>query len=346
MSFSSLTNQVQSSTQRSSRGGVAIDTFLIHHQASTDDDATIREMVTGSRQVSANYTIDSNGRITGVVDEEDRAWTSGSEYDGGKGAAWDCRSITVEIANSAGAPDWPISQEAINAAAELLIDLQKRYGIKNILGHRDLWLQFQASYPTYCPGPEKVAEITARATQLANGSAVFTPYAGGSAPVSYPTVWNGYDVATIQRLLTTAGFPTTADGLYGPDTAAKVTAFQAAHGLAQDGNVGPITWAALNGAAPGVAVAAAPTGAQLTVDGAEGPLTDKALQAALGVTQDGIIGPITIEALQRKLGVTADGILGPITTKALQSHLGVTADGIWGAQTTTALQVRLNAGTF
>lgn len=157
MTYSSLTNQVRlSPNQWSSRNGRAIDTFLIHHQAGTNDDATINAMVSGSKEVSANYTISNEGRLTLVVDEDNRAWTSSS-------AEWDGRSVTVEIENESGDPDWRISEAALNKAAELLNDLRKRYRITNVLGHRDLYARFGVSYPTYCPGPNTVAEITRRA---------------------------------------------------------------------------------------------------------------------------------------------------------------------------------------
>lgn len=172
MTHSPLTNQIRLSKQFSSRNGVRVDTFLIHHQAGTNDDAVIAAMVSGSKQVSANYTISNEGRLTCVVDEDFRAWTSGSTTDGGKGAAWDRRSITVEIENESGAPEWRISAAAIDTAARLLIDLRKRYPIANVLGHRDLWTRFGASYPTFCPGPETLARILAREAEIIGGGGV------------------------------------------------------------------------------------------------------------------------------------------------------------------------------
>lgn len=165
---SKLTDQTKLSHQSSDRRGTTIDTFLIHHQASTNDNATIAEMVNATKQVSANYTISNEGRITAVVPEELRAWTSGSTSDGGKGAAWDRRSITVEIENQTGDPDWKISDKALDAAAALLHDLKKRYKIAHVLGHRDLWTKYRASYSTYCPGPHTVTDIVRREAAISD----------------------------------------------------------------------------------------------------------------------------------------------------------------------------------
>jgi peptidoglycan hydrolase-like protein with peptidoglycan-binding domain len=50
----------------------------------------------------------------------------------------------------------------------------------------------------------------------------------------------------IQKRLAALGFaPGIADGVYGPQTAAAVELFQASKGLVADGEVGPVTLAAL-----------------------------------------------------------------------------------------------------
>ena len=160
MTHSGLSSRVYNSHQKSGRNGRSIDTFLIHHQASTNSESVLQMMLTGSRTVSANYIITNEGQIWSVVPEEYRAWTSGSSSDGGRGAAWDSRSITVEIENQSGAPSWNISGAAIQAASNLLADLRRRYGVSIVLGHQDLWTRYNASYPTYCPGPTTVSRIT------------------------------------------------------------------------------------------------------------------------------------------------------------------------------------------
>ena len=84
----------------------------------------------------------------------------------------------------------------------------------------------------------------------------------------------------------------------------------------------------------------------IAVDGDFGPHTKRALQGALGVIVDGDFGPSSTRALQSFLGVAVDGSWGPVTTRALQEFLGVSVDGDFGPQTVRALQQSLNAGTF
>ena len=56
---------------------------------------------------------------------------------------------------------------------------------------------------------------------------------------------SGMEVRDLQEMLTGAGYPLEADGVFGEKTEAAVRAFQADHGLTTDGICGKNTWAAL-----------------------------------------------------------------------------------------------------
>jgi peptidoglycan hydrolase-like protein with peptidoglycan-binding domain len=58
------------------------------------------------------------------------------------------------------------------------------------------------------------------------------------------------EVKALQALLLARGFPVEVDGFFGNGTQAAVEDFQRAHGLEDDGIVGPRTWAALAGDPP------------------------------------------------------------------------------------------------
>ena len=182
MTFSSLVApaNIHLSPQFSSRNGTPIDHFILHHSAAFDVSQVIAEMVSGSRQVSANYVVGNDGTAYGIIPEEDRAWTSGSPYDGGKGAAWDTRSITFEILDQTGAPDWLISPAAQATVSAIIADCSKRYGIVpqregantdwTVYGHRELWDIYGASYATACPGGLPLDAVTISAASLTKTS--------------------------------------------------------------------------------------------------------------------------------------------------------------------------------
>lgn len=65
-----------------------------------------------SRQMSANYAIESSGRIGLFCHEADRSWCSSSPWN-------DHRAITIEVANDSGAPDWHVSDKAYAALERL-----------------------------------------------------------------------------------------------------------------------------------------------------------------------------------------------------------------------------------
>lgn len=121
---------------------------------------------------------------------------------------------------------------------------------------------------------------------------------------------NTYRVKTIQYLLTAKGYPTTADGSFGPATEANVKKFQSANGLVADGSVGAATWPKLasyvlregstGNAVKGMQVQLQRNGYSITVDGSFGPATVSAVrsfQSKSGLSVDGVVGADTWRAL-------------------------------------------------
>jgi peptidoglycan hydrolase-like protein with peptidoglycan-binding domain len=131
---------------------------------------------------------------------------------------------------------------------------------------------------------------------------------GCPGTVTWPTTdrgTTGPDAYTVQHLVTHHGFPTTADGIYGPDTEGQVRLFQEDRQLQPSGTVGPQTWPELaqtvrrgdvHDAVRGLQRQLRKHGHDLAVDGNFGPLTEdavRAFQEAHGLTVDGIVGPTT-----------------------------------------------------
>ena len=127
------------------REGRTINKLIVHHNAgvnlSTQDCANIWQ----TREASAHYQVESNGRIGQLVHDWDTSWNAGD---------WEANltSIGIEHANSGGAAQgWPISEATRENGAHLVAALCKRYGLgrpewgKNVFPHQ----HFQS---TACPG--------------------------------------------------------------------------------------------------------------------------------------------------------------------------------------------------
>ncbi|MBB2956772.1 N-acetylmuramoyl-L-alanine amidase [Pseudoclavibacter helvolus] len=151
MSRSMLYTSTHPTHQKSSRFGSRIIEIQLHHTANGSASQTINMMTSGSRQVSANAVVGPRGQLYEVVEEESRAWTSGS-------ASRDSQAFTMECVNSAlgDASGWPQSPENVEGIASLAADVAFRNGFtisrSNLYGHREMLGRWGVSYSTACPG--------------------------------------------------------------------------------------------------------------------------------------------------------------------------------------------------
>lgn len=123
--------------------------ITIHHAAGNITLQGFGSTFCGTREVSANYGIDSRGNVGMYVEECNRAWTSSSGEN-------DHQAITIEVANDGGAPDWHVSDAALEAAIKLCVDICKRNGIAklNFTGNKSGNLTMHKYFAaTGCPGP-------------------------------------------------------------------------------------------------------------------------------------------------------------------------------------------------
>ena len=147
----------------------AIDTVTIHHTAAAGVSAAAigQSFLPEARKASANYGIGVDGQIVLIVPEDKRAITSSS-------SANDNRAVTIEVANSAGGPDWPVSSASYTSLILLLTDVCRRNHIPELRWKNDPKLIGQIDkqnmtlhkwfVATACPGPwltDRMGEIAA-----------------------------------------------------------------------------------------------------------------------------------------------------------------------------------------
>lgn len=104
---------------------------------------------TTTRQASSNYGVGSDGKIGLYVPENRRAWTSSSRDN-------DSVAVTIEVANNGGAPNWPVSDKALESTIALCVDICRRNGIAklNFTGDKTGNLTMHKWFSnTLCPGP-------------------------------------------------------------------------------------------------------------------------------------------------------------------------------------------------
>lgn len=193
MSYSSLaTVYIKSPNTYGKRTG-KITKLTIHHMAVVNGSLTGvgNSFAQKSRTASSTYGIDSNGKIACYLDEEYAPITSSNK-------ANDMVAVTIEVANSKGAPNWEISDAAFESLIKLCVDVCKRNGIKeiNFTGNKNGNLTYHSMFTaTTCPGnylKGKMNEIAQRINAEIKGEQ--KPVAPTPAPTPTPTPTSNFTV--------------------------------------------------------------------------------------------------------------------------------------------------------
>lgn len=130
MSNSSLVNYTKISPNRTSPRNHAIDTITIHCVVGQCTVETIGNVFAPtSRKASSNYGVGYDGRIGMYCEEKDRSWCSSSSSN-------DNRAITIEVASDTTHP-YAVTDKALAALIDLVTDICKRNGIKQLLWKGD-----------------------------------------------------------------------------------------------------------------------------------------------------------------------------------------------------------------
>lgn len=232
-----------------------IDKITIHHMAGFMSAKECADyFATTSRQVSSNYCIGTDGKISMSVEEKNRAWTSSN-------AENDHRAITIEVANSKGEPNWEISDKAMASLINLCVDICKRNGIEklNFTGNKNGNLTMHKYFAsTGCPGPylsgkftyiaetvnKRLGTAETKKTETKKTTSSFLPSKGyfGKGDTSVKIG----KIATFMRKI----FPSYTDKKAVSNTfnayfVASIKEFQKRTGLEADGYIGPLTLAKL-----------------------------------------------------------------------------------------------------
>lgn len=153
-------------------GGVrtsAIDTIVIHHNATTSKDVALDTwLVSAGNYTSAHYEI-TDTEIIGAVGENYIAYHAGGTggADVPKMSNPNGRSIGLEHVNSSGAPDWTVSDATLRNSARLIADIAKRY---NLPINRNTIKKHSEVTSTACPGGLDIDKLVGYAQQYAGGS--------------------------------------------------------------------------------------------------------------------------------------------------------------------------------
>ena len=149
MSNSKLVNKkvwAASGNYTKGRQGNKIKEIVLHHMAGILTAlACGRVFQVKGRKCSTHYGVGSDGKIGQYVDEANIAYANGNW-------AANCRSVSIEVANSKRGGQWPVSNKSLQLTIKLVADIAKRNNLgKLVIGKN---LKYHSMYAaTACPGP-------------------------------------------------------------------------------------------------------------------------------------------------------------------------------------------------
>jgi N-acetylmuramoyl-L-alanine amidase len=167
--------------------------------------------------VSAHYFVHENGDILQLLPEERRAWHAGKSFWAGE-TDMNSASIGVEIVHPGHADPRPFPPRQIDAVAALARDICERRAIPNerVLAHSDIAASRKIDPGEFFPWDELARQ----------GVGHFVPPAPLTQGPALELDARGGDVAELQRALADYGYEVPQTGVYGPETASAVAAFQ------------------------------------------------------------------------------------------------------------------------
>lgn len=268
---------------------------------------------------SCGYAIGSDGRVGLGVEENNRSWCTSSRIN-------DMEAITFEIANNGAAPDWRMSDLAINGWLDLAVEICKNYGFKKV---------------NYVAKPSNIGVFPIDSNRSKNEAAVeawiktwakddemiitlHNWYSAKACPGPYFMRQLPWLVREMNKRLQDANYKLEAfvgEGATPPD-GLILTSQPTARPVLKKGNSGSSVIEAqkrlnVHGASP-----------ILKEDGSFGDLTDaavRAFQKKCGLVVDGSIGPLTWVELDKvpSIGVGSTTVFKEYPIKLTSSNLNV-----------------------
>jgi hypothetical protein len=128
---------------RAAQGG-RVTHATVHHAAGTSLQGVDNTFRTPGRSASTHYGI-QDGQVHQYLPESDVPWSDGSW-------ASNISTVSMELVDASGVPDWAISEATFDTAARLVADILKRHGLgPAVKGANVCWHQMYSA--TACPGP-------------------------------------------------------------------------------------------------------------------------------------------------------------------------------------------------